>query len=162
MCLFIGSFHPYMGLLAAAAFLCVGVAVPLIISKVSGNTGDEIRGQSGELAALVLENIRGLNETIQYGKGNERMDLMNSRTDALSQKQSALNKLTGTNIAIANTFRTCLHKKCVRIFEHNFAEKTCAYACEDGFLFESSCSPLDLQAKMVYNKTTANMMIKRR
>ena len=120
MCLFIGSFHPYMGLLAAAAFLCVGVAVPLIISKVSGNTGDEIRGQSGELAALVLENIRGLNETIQYGKGNERMDLMNSRTDALSQKQSALNKLTGTNIVIANTFRTCLHKKCVRIFEHNF------------------------------------------
>jgi hypothetical protein len=87
---------------------------------VSGNTGDEIRGQSGELEALVLENIRGLNETIQYGKGNERMELMNSRTDALSQKQSALNKLTGTNIAIANTFRTCLHKKCVRIFEHNF------------------------------------------
>ncbi|MBS6590162.1 MAG: hypothetical protein KH324_01515, partial [Ruminococcus sp.] len=43
-----------------------------------------------------------------------------------------------------------------------FAEKTCAYACEDGFLFESSCSPLDLQAKMVYNKTTAKMMIKRR
>lgn len=104
MCIFIGSFHPYMGLLAAAAFLCVGVAVPLIISKVSGNTGDEIRGQAGELAALVLENIRGLNETIQYGKGNERMELMNSRTDALSQKQSALNKLTGTNIAIANTF----------------------------------------------------------
>ena len=103
MCIFIGNFHPYMGLLAAAAFLCVGVAVPLIISKVSGNTGDEIRGQSGELAALVLENIRGLNETIQYGKGNERMELMNSRTDALSQKQSALNKLTGTNIAIANT-----------------------------------------------------------
>ena len=64
MCLFIGSFHPYMGLLAAAAFLCVGVAVPLIISKVSGNTGDEIRGQSGELAALVLENIRGLNEAV--------------------------------------------------------------------------------------------------
>ena len=55
-------------------------------------------------------------------------------------------------------FRTCLHKKCVRIFEHNFvadkakirrhavarqgfltqsaakfAEKTCAYACEDWF-----------------------------
>ena len=86
----------------------------------SGNTGDEIRGQSGELAALVLENIRGLNETIQYGKDNERIELMNSRTDALSQKQSALNKLTGTNIAIANTFRTCLHKKCMRIFEHNF------------------------------------------
>ena len=47
MCLFIGSFHPYMGLLTAAAFFCVGVAVPLIISKVSGNTGDEIKRSVG-------------------------------------------------------------------------------------------------------------------
>lgn len=36
-----------MGLLAAAAFLCMGVAVPLIISKVSGNTGDEIKRSVG-------------------------------------------------------------------------------------------------------------------
>ena len=61
--------------------------------------------------------------------------------------------------------RTCLHKKCVRIFEHNFvadkakirrravarqefltqsaakfAEKTCAYACEDRFLIFHRCS----------------------
>ena len=63
-------------------------------------------------------------------------------------------------------FRTCLHKKCVRIFEHNFvadkakirrravarqefltqsaakfAEKTCAYACEDGFLNAGGLKP---------------------
>lgn len=103
MCIFIGSFHPYMGLLALAAFICVGVLVPLIISKISGSTGDEIRAGSGGLAALVLENIRGLNETIQYGRGADRMELMNKKTDQLSEKQSILNKLTGTNLAIANT-----------------------------------------------------------
>lgn len=103
MCVFIGSFHPYMGLLALAAFICVGVLVPLIISKISGSTGDEIRAGSGGLAALVLENIRGLNETIQYGRGADRMELMNKKTDQLSEKQSILNKLTGTNLAIANT-----------------------------------------------------------
>lgn len=103
MCIFIGSFHPYMGLLALAAFICVGVLVPLIISKISGSTGDEIRAGSGGLAALVLENIRGLNETIQYGRGTDRMELMNKKTDQLSEKQSILNKLTGTNLAIANT-----------------------------------------------------------
>ena len=103
MCIFIGSFYPYMGLLALAAFICVGVLVPLIISKISGSTGDEIRAGSGGLAALVLENIRGLNETIQYGRGADRMELMNKKTDQLSEKQSILNKLTGTNLAIANT-----------------------------------------------------------
>lgn len=103
MCIFIGSFHPYMGLLALAAFICVGVLVPLIISKISGRTGDEIRAGSGGLAALVLENIRGLNETVQYGRGADRMELMNKKTDQLSEKQSILNKLTGTNLAIANT-----------------------------------------------------------
>ena len=103
MCIFIGRFHPYMGLLALAAFICVGVLVPLIISKISGSTGDEIRAGSGGLAALVLENIRGLNETIQYGRGADRMELMNKKTDQLSEKQSILNKLTGTNLAIANT-----------------------------------------------------------
>ena len=30
--------------------------------------------------------------------------------------------------------RTCLHKKYMWIFEHNFVEKTRVYACEDRFL----------------------------
>lgn len=104
MCIFIGSFNVYMGLLAAVAFICVGVVVPLIISRVSGNTGDEVRKNAGELSALVLENIRGLDETVQYGKGNERMELMNSKTDIFTKKQEILSKLTGTNLATSNSF----------------------------------------------------------
>ena len=104
MCLFIGHYHVYLGLLALAAFLCVGVLVPLIISKISGTTGDEIRAQSGELAAYVLENIRGLDETVQFGVGQQRMDGMNAKTNQLTENQGKLNKLTGYNTAIANTF----------------------------------------------------------
>ncbi|MBQ9197908.1 MAG: thiol reductant ABC exporter subunit CydC [Clostridia bacterium] len=103
MCLFIGSFHPQLGLLALIAFLCVGVAVPLIISRVSGDTGDRVRGQSGALASYVLENIRGVDETIQYGNGAQRLAGMNERTDALSRQQDKMNRLTGLNLAIANT-----------------------------------------------------------
>ena len=78
--------------------------LPLIISKRSGNTGDEIRAQSGELAAYVLENIRGLDETVQYGNGMQRMDGMNRKTQQLTENQGKLNKLTGFNLALANTF----------------------------------------------------------
>lgn len=104
MVIFIGSYHWSLGLLALCAFVSVGVILPLIISKRSGNTGDEIRSQSGELAAYVLENIRGLDETIQYRSGKSRMDGMNRKTQQLTENQGKLNKLTGFNLALANTF----------------------------------------------------------
>ena len=104
MVIFIGSYHWSLGLLALCAFVSVGVILPLIISKRSGNTGDEIRAQSGELAAYVLENIRGLDETVQYGNGMQRMDGMNRKTQQLTENQGRLNKLTGFNLALANTF----------------------------------------------------------
>lgn len=104
MVFFIGSYHWSLGLLALCAFVSVGVILPLIISKRSGNTGDEIRAQSGELAAYVLENIRGLDETVQYGNGMQRMDGMNRKTQQLTENQGRLNKLTGFNLALANTF----------------------------------------------------------
>ena len=104
MVIFIGSYHWSLGLLALCAFVSVGVILPLIISKRSGNTGDEIRAQSGELAAYVLENIRGLDEAVQYGNGMQRMDGMNRKTQQLTENQGKLNKLTGFNLALANTF----------------------------------------------------------
>lgn len=104
MCIFIGSYSVWFGILAAIAFLCVGVLVPVIISKISGIMGDEIRGQSADLSAFVLENIRGLDETIQYGNGEKRMTQMNQKTKSLSEKQSRMNQLTGINLAIANSF----------------------------------------------------------
>lgn len=103
MCLFIGSFHPMLGLVALAAFIIVGVVLPLLISKRSGTLGDELRAESGELSAHMLESIRGIDEIQQYHHGENRLKEISDKTHALSLKQSTLNKLTGTNIAIANT-----------------------------------------------------------
>ena len=103
MCVFIGSYHPLPGLLALAAYAVIGIILPVIISGRSGNTGDELRRQSGELAAYMLENIRGLDETLQYHDGDARRAEMNRRTEALSARQGSLNRLTGTNQALANT-----------------------------------------------------------
>ena len=104
MVLFIGSFHWALGLAALCAFISVGVILPLIISKRSGTLGDEIRADNGRLSSYMLENIRGLDETIQYGGGMERLAMLTRQTDELSKKQGKLNALTGTNLALANTF----------------------------------------------------------
>ena len=103
MVIFIGSFHWSLGLLALIAFISVGILLPVIISRRSGTLGDELRADNGELSAYVLESIRGLDETIQYG-GKARLNGLTSKTNALSEKQGKLNKLTGINLALANTF----------------------------------------------------------
>ena len=104
MCIFIGSFHIALGIIALAAYLCVGIAVPLIISAISGNMGEKVRQHSAELSSCVLENIRGLDETIQYDNGKERMGVMRRESKNLLWHQNSMNRLTGINLAIANTF----------------------------------------------------------
>ena len=103
MVVFIWRYHWLLGILALCAFLCVGLLLPLVISRRSGNLGDELRAQAGSLASFVLENIRGLDETIQYHAGEKRLRELNDRTIALSVRQGELNKLTGVNMALANT-----------------------------------------------------------
>ena len=100
---FIGSFHWALGLLALLAYISVGVILPLVISKRSGTLGDELRADNGAMAAYVLESIRGLDETIQYGGGKRRLAELSEKTKSLTEKQGKLNKLTGTNLALANT-----------------------------------------------------------
>ncbi|MBQ8160334.1 MAG: ABC transporter ATP-binding protein [Clostridia bacterium] len=104
MVIFIGSFHWSLGLMALIAFLCVGVLLPLLISRRSGSLGDELRRDNGELSAYMLESIRGLDETVQYGGGAARLRGLTDKTNALTEKQGSMNQLTGINMALANTF----------------------------------------------------------
>ncbi len=103
MCLFIGSYHWDLGILALAGYLTVGIVIPLIVSKASGDSGMKFRTKSGELSAFVLDSLRGLTETIQYGRGSSRLDEMNARTDALSVQEERMKRMSGRNTAVTNT-----------------------------------------------------------
>ena len=146
MSLFIGAFHPALGLLALLAYLSVGIIIPLVTSRLSGTgaargesstgtvetegvrksqpaatvetegvrkgqaagsaAGDaamEFRVRSGELSSFVLDSLRGLSETIQYGQGEARLAEMNVRTDALSGDEKRMKRISGRNMAATNT-----------------------------------------------------------
>lgn len=103
MCLFIGSFHPALGLLALLAYMVVGIAVPLVTSKISGGDGMELRTRSGELSSFILDSLRGLPEIIQYGQGKIRLAGMNARTNALSEDEKRMKHRTGCSMAVTNT-----------------------------------------------------------
>ena len=103
MVAFIGSYHAALGILAAVAYIVVGVVIPLVTSRLSGDDGMKFRSKSGELAGFVLDSLRGLSETLQYGQGEKRMAQMNAKTDALSKDEERMKRTTGRNNAVTNT-----------------------------------------------------------
>lgn len=100
LCLFIGRYHWALGLLALAAYLTVGVIIPVVTSRLSGDTGLRFRTESGALSGFVLDSLRGLNETLQYGQGNQRLAEMNRRTDGLAAREEQMKRVAGRNTAV--------------------------------------------------------------
>ena len=103
MTAFIASYHIWLGGLALIAYLTIGEIIPLIISKISGDDGMKFRSKSGALSGFVLDSLRGLSETIQYGQGQKRLAEMNKKTDELSADEERMKKIAGRNIAVTNT-----------------------------------------------------------
>ena len=103
MCVFIGRFAPVLAGIALVAYLSVGVVIPLMISKVSGEDGMRFRMKSGELSGFVLDSLRGLTETLQYGQGSKRLENMNRQTERLSKDEARMKRTAGRNQAMTNT-----------------------------------------------------------
>ena len=103
MFLFISHYSPILGLIALVAYGCVGIVIPILTSRASGETGLLLRNLSGELSGFVLDSLRGLSETQQYGQGQQRLAQMNDRTDRLSGYEQRLKHTSGRNQAVTNT-----------------------------------------------------------
>ena len=103
MVCFIGSYHSALGLLALAAYGTVGILIPLLTAKLSGDSAMRFRTKSGKLSAYVLDSLRGLPETIQYGQGQARMDAMNAQTDAIAKEGEQMKRTEGRNTAVTGT-----------------------------------------------------------
>ncbi|MCD7955691.1 MAG: ABC transporter ATP-binding protein/permease [Lachnospiraceae bacterium] len=121
LCLFIGSFHWELGVLALAAYLVVGIVIPLAVSRFSGDIGLQFRTKSGDLSGFVLDSMRGLTETIQYNQGSMRLEEMNAQTDALSKDEERMKRNQGLNSAVTNTI--ILLFDCAMLFTSAFLFK---------------------------------------
>lgn len=102
MVIFIGRYHILAGLLALAAYLMVGVVIPLWNGKRGSQKGMEFRTEFGELNSFVLDSLRGLDETIQYGQGENRKEQMTERSKKLSGMQKDLSHMEGAQRSFTN------------------------------------------------------------
>ncbi len=60
------------------------------------------RSEFGDLNSFVLDSLRGLNETIQYGQGEDRKKQMTERSERLSGFQKELSALEGAQKSSTN------------------------------------------------------------
>ena len=102
MVIFIGRYHWMAGVLALAAYLIVGVAIPMWNGKRGSQKGMEFRTNFGELNSFVLDSLRGLDETIQYRQGEKRKEQISERSKNLAGMQESLSKMEGSQRSFTN------------------------------------------------------------
>ena len=102
MVIFIASYHWLAGILALAAYIIVGVAIPLWNGSRGRQKGMSFRTQFGELNSFVLDSLRGLDETIQYGQGEVRKSQMSERSENLAHMQRDLSRAEGSQKSLTN------------------------------------------------------------
>ncbi|MGN0314379.1 MAG: thiol reductant ABC exporter subunit CydC [Fusicatenibacter sp.] len=102
MVLFLWHCDPAAGILSLAGYLTVGVLIPLWNGRKGAQDGMDFRTSFGELNSFVLDSLRGLDETIQYGDGNKRLTQMEERSKKLGALQKKLNRHEAAQGSLTN------------------------------------------------------------
>lgn len=102
MVFFMGKYHWMAAVFASIVYLIVGVAIPLWNGKRGSRKGMEFRTNFGELNSFVLDSLRGLDETIQYGQGEKRKQQMSERSESLAKMQESLSRMEGAQRSFTN------------------------------------------------------------
>lgn len=80
----------------------MGVVIPIINGKLGSEEGMAFRTRFGELNSFVLDSLRGLDEAIQYGQGDERKKELVRRSQELADQQEYLSFREGAQRSITN------------------------------------------------------------
>lgn len=107
MVVFIGRFHVYAGIFAVCSYLLVGCVIPLRNGSKGGQKGMEFRSGFGKLNSFVLESLRGIDETIQYGQGKKRKAQISEKSIELGKMQKDLNRMEATQRAVTDLVILC-------------------------------------------------------
>lgn len=102
MVLFVGAQYAPAGILALLGYIVVGVVIPVWNGKKGAEEGMQFRNSFGELNSFILDSLRGLDETIQYDKGEERMKQIDNRSRELGLMQKKLNRHEAVQGALTN------------------------------------------------------------
>ncbi|MCI8367970.1 MAG: thiol reductant ABC exporter subunit CydC [Eggerthellaceae bacterium] len=99
MVAFFASISAPLAWVALISYLVVGALLPWIGSKASGSSGRVLREGIASLNAFVLDSLRGLRETLQFGRAAERSAQLTERMRAHAEVERAQKSRTALFMA---------------------------------------------------------------
>lgn len=89
------TLSPWMALALIVSHLIIGIIVPRFFATGVRNLGPAIRGAAGELDNVMLDDMRGLDEIVRFGRGEDRAQAIEDRTRALWRDHAKLSRVNG-------------------------------------------------------------------
>lgn len=102
LCIFIGRYHFVLATIACLSYIMIGIITPVFTSRYNKDNGMRYRIQSGDLSSYILDSLRGIDETIQYEDGQNRLRAIRKKTDSLIQEEEKMKAIMGNNMAVTN------------------------------------------------------------
>lgn len=102
MVIFMARYHWAAAVLAAAAYMTVGILIPLLNGRKGAAPGMEFRDGLGKLNSYVLDSLHGIDETLQYGQGMRRRREMGETSCRLRKQQKQLNRMEAAQRSVTN------------------------------------------------------------
>ena len=96
------NLHMVYAVVALIAYVFVGICIPMLITKLGKEDGISSRKEFGELSDYTLESLRGIQDVLQYNLGNQRLDGMQAKSEALNQRQKKLKSYEGISSSVSN------------------------------------------------------------
>ena len=97
----------WLGLLALAAYLIIGLAIPFISSALLAAEGVEYRRQFADSSAYFLDSVKGIRDIVLNGRQDDRGDelnaqsaYMNGRTVSIKNKSAMVGAISNLTVSV--------------------------------------------------------------
>lgn len=104
MIIFFAHYSWILALVAATFYALVAILVPILVNKKAVEHGTEYRQEFAKMNSFLLDCLRGLEQSILFGRGKSKLEKIKSKSGelSLSRKKMAVNE--GFTSAISRLF----------------------------------------------------------
>lgn len=105
-CIFLAHHSIILSACALISYISIGILIPLITGKKAAEDAKRFRKSFSEINALILDCIRGIEQTILFGNGLKKLNEIQKNSRILSSLQKKMAENEGKTGAVTGLFIT--------------------------------------------------------
>ncbi len=93
--------HVIALIIACIAYLLVGFAIPMYVSKRGQKVGQNVRNETGDLSRYILESFRGIQTILQVGQATKRTESMEQKHHGIEGDVKSLKDIEASQMVLS-------------------------------------------------------------